>query len=119
MWHQGDHPVIQEVPALRFAAVLGNSLVTHFGCAASEARHLFSDITLSGGAMTCVTSQRCTCTSHVMFCYKRLANASFEALLALASSFGSWLVAQVRPCHPHAAGVLMHVGRDASSTSPG
>ena len=45
---------------------------------------LFSDVTSSRGAvMSCVTSQRRMCTSHVTFCYKRSVDASFEAL-------GSW-----------------------------
>ena len=103
MWRQADHPAIWMVPALGFAAILGNSMVTHFGRATSEAHHLFSDVTLSGGAMTsCVMSWRHTCTSHVTFCYKRSANASFEALFG---SFGSWFILQVRSCHPHTAGV--------------
>ena len=40
MWHQVDHLVIQEVPALGFAAVLGNSVVMRLGRTASEAHHL-------------------------------------------------------------------------------
>ena len=35
MWRQADHPAIREVPALGFTAVLGNSVVTCFGRAAS------------------------------------------------------------------------------------
>ena len=45
MWHQGDHPAIQVVPALDFAAFLGNFVLTCFGRAASEVHHLFSDVT--------------------------------------------------------------------------
>ena len=55
--------------------------------------------------MSCVTSQCHMCMGHVTFCYKRSANASFEALLALFSSFGSWFIRQVHPCHLHTAGV--------------
>ena len=51
MWHQVDHPAIQEVPALGFVAVLGNSMAMRFGCSASEVHHLFLDVTSSGSAM--------------------------------------------------------------------
>ena len=106
VWHQVDHLAIQVVPALGLAAVLGNSMFTHFRHAVSKARLLFLDVTSSGGAVTsCVTSRHRMCNGHMTFCYKRLANALFEALLALASSFGSWFVHQVHPCHPCTAGV--------------
>ena len=81
------------------AAVLGNSVFTRFGCATSKACLLFLDITLSGGA---VTSWCRMCTGHVTFCYKRSVDALFKALF---SSFGSWFILQVCPCHPHKAGV--------------
>ena len=98
--------MIWQVPAWGFVAVLGNSMVTHFGHAASKVRHLFSDVTSSGSTMTsCVTSRHRMCMNHMTFCYKRSANTSFEALLALASLFGSWFIHQVHPCHPRAAGV--------------
>ena len=107
MWHQADHPVIQVVPALGLAAVLGNSMFTRFGRATSKACLLFSDVMLSGGTvMSCVMSRCYTCTGHVTFCYKRSADTSFEALLALFGSSGSWFVLQVHPCHPHTAGDL-------------
>ena len=50
MWCQVDHPAIWMVPALGFVAILGNSVVMDFGCAASKVHHLFLDITSSGGA---------------------------------------------------------------------
>ena len=97
MWHQVDHLVIWVVPALGLVAILGNSMFTCFGCSASEVHLLFLDVTSSGGAVTC--------TGHVTFCYKRLADASFEALfssfrlflacLALGSSFRFALVTHV------------------------
>ena len=109
MWHQADHPVIREVPALGFVAVLGNSVVTHFQHATSEVHHLFLDVTLSGGA---VTSWHHTCTSPMTFCYKRSANTSFEALWLLVHPSGSPLSSAYGWC-------LMCVGCDVSSASPG
>ena len=74
MWCQADHPVIRVVPACGFVAVLGNSMLTCLGRAASKVYHLFLDITLPGGAMTsCVMSRLCMCISHMIICYKRLA----------------------------------------------
>ena len=106
VWHQADHPAIQVIPVLGFAAILGNSVFTCFGHAASKALLLFLDVTSSEGAMTsCVTSWHCTCTGHMTFSYKRSADASFRALLALFSSFVSWFVLQVCPCHTCMAGV--------------
>ena len=121
MWHHMDHPVIRVVPAQGFVAVLGNSVLTHFGHAVSKVHHLFSDITSSGGTVTsCVMLQLCTCTGHMTFCYKRSADASFEALGALLA-LGSWPL--VRPFIRFALAThswcLMCVGRNASSTSLG
>ena len=83
MWRQADHPAIWVVPALGFAAILGNSVFTRFGCATSKAHLLFLDVTLSGGTvMSCVMSRHCMCTGHVTFCYIRSADTSFGALLA-------------------------------------
>ena len=106
MWHQADHLAIRVVPALGFVAFLGNFMLTRFRHTASKAHHLFSDITSSGGAMTSYVMLRChTCMGHMTFCYKRSTDTSFEALLALFSSFGSWFVHQIHPCHPCMAGV--------------
>ena len=66
MWHQVDHLAIRVVPALGFAAFLGNFMLTHFGGTASKVHHLFSDVTSLGGA---VTSRCCTYTGHMTFCY--------------------------------------------------
>ena len=90
------------------------------GCA-SDAAHpkciiLFSDITsLKGTVMSYVTSQCCTCIGHVIFYYKRSTNASVGVLACCSS------IHQVQLYHHRPAGgwCLMHVGRDASSTSPG
>ena len=115
VWHQVDHLAIWVVPALGFVAVLGNSMFMHFGRAASEARHLFSDITLLGGAMTSyVTSRLCTCTGHMIGCYKR------SALLAHWALGSRPLVhPSVSPLSPMYGLCLMCVGHDASSTSLG
>ena len=114
VWHHTDHPVIWVVPVRGFTAVLGNSVLMCFGCAASEACHLFLDVTLSGGAVTsCVTSRPRMCTGHMTFCYKRRADASFEALLAL----GLWFVhSSGSPLPPTYGWCLTRVGHD---TSPG
>ena len=85
----------------------------------SEVHHLFLDVTSSGGAvMSCVMSQCHMCTSHVTFCYKRLADTSFGALLAF---WPFWLLVRPSdlPLSPTYSWCLMCVGRDASSTSPG
>ena len=49
MWHQADHPAIRVVPALGFAAFLGNFSLTRFGHTVSEAHHLFLDVMSLGG----------------------------------------------------------------------
>ena len=108
MWRQADHPV---VPTRGFAAVLGNSVFTCFG----QPRHLFSDVTSPGGAVTSyVMSRLCTCTSHVIGHYKRLALLALEALSSRPLVRPSGL-----PLSPAYGWCLMHVGRDASSASPG
>ena len=115
MWHQVDHPAIQVVPALGFAAVLGNSMFMCFGRAVFEAHHLFLDVTSPRGAMTSyVTSQLCTCTSHMIGCYKRLALLPWGTLSSrpLVHPSGS-------PLSPTYGWCLMHVGHDVSSASPG
>ena len=100
MWCQVDHPVIWVVPALGFVTLLGNFTLMHFGCTTSKVRHLFSYVMSSGGAvMSCVMSRCCMCMGHMTFCYKRSTDALFEALLVLFSSFGSWFIHQVHPCH--------------------
>ena len=115
MWHQADHPAIWVVPARGFATILGNSTLTHFGCAVSEARHLFLDVTLPGGTVTsCVTSWLCTCTGHMIICYKR------SALLALgALSSGPLVCLSGSPLSPAYGWCLMYVGHDTSSMSLG
>ena len=117
MWCHADHPAIWVVPAQSFVAVLGNSVLTHFECTASEAHHLFLNVTSSGGTVTsCVMSRLCMCTGHVTFCYGRLADASFEALLAL----GLWFVhSSGLPLPPVYGWCLICVGHDVSSASPG
>ena len=76
--------------------------------------NLFSDVMSSGGAVTSfVMSQHCMCTGHVTFCYKRSADASFEAL-------GLWFICSSgSPLPPMCGWCLMRVGRDASSASLG
>ena len=71
---------------------------------------------LGGAVMSCVMSRPHTCTGHVTFCYKRLANASFKALLAL----GLWFVhSSGLPLPPAYGWCLMHVRCDTSSVSLG
>ena len=78
------------------------------------------DVTSSGGAVTsCVTSQHCMCTSHVTFCYKRSADASFEALSGLLA-LGLWFICSSgSPLSPASGWCPTCAGRDASSMSPG
>ena len=112
VWHQADHPAIREVPALGFAAVLGNSVPMRrvrsvsltFGCY------------IVWGAMTsCVMSWCCTCTGHMTFCYKSLVDVSFEAFWLF------WLLVHPSgsPLSPMYGWCLMCVGHDMSSMSPG
>ena len=122
VWHQADHPAIWVIPVLGFAAVLGNSVFTCFRRTTSEMRLLFLDVMSSGGAVTsCVMSWHCTCTGHMTFSYKKLVDASFEALFG---SFGSfWFVGLLvhppgSPLSPAYGWCLTRVGRNASSASP-
>ena len=86
MWHLADHLAIWVVLALGFVAFLGNFMLMHFRRTVSDVHHLFLDVTSSGSAMTsCVTSTHHTCTGHMTFYYKRLADTSFKALFG---SFG-------------------------------
>ena len=102
MWRLVDHPAIRVVPAHGFAVFLDNFMLTHFGCTTSKAHHLFSDI----------TSSTALCTGQMTFYYKRSAGTPFRAFWLLASPSGS-------PLSPAYGWCLMHVGRDASSTSLG
>ena len=89
VWCLADYPAIRVVPARGFVAFLGNFMLMCFRRATSEVRLLFLDVMSSGGTVTsCVMSQCHMCTGHMTFCYKRSADASFEALF---SSLGSWL----------------------------
>ena len=118
VWRQADHPTIRVVPAMGFVAVLGNSVFTCFRRGTSEVRLLFLDVTSSRGTVTsCVTSRHCTCTGHVTFCYKRSADVSFEALLALSS--GPLVCPSGLPLSPAYGWCLMRVGCDESSASLG
>ena len=47
VWCQVDYLAIWVVPALGFMAFLDNFVLMHFGCTASEVRHLLLDVTLS------------------------------------------------------------------------
>ena len=96
-------------------------MLTHFRHAASEAHQLFSDVTSSGGAVTsCVTSRHHTCTGHMNFYYKRLANTSFKALLAhLVLGSRPLVHPSGSPLSPAYGWCLTHVGHDTSSASPG
>ena len=110
-----DHPVIWVVPAHGFAAVLGNSVLTCFGCTTSKAHHLFLDVTSPGGTvMSCVMSWLCMCTGHVIICYKGLALLALEAL-------GSRPLVHLpgSPLSPTYGWCLTRVGHDTSSVSPG
>ena len=101
--------------SLRFCGVLGNSVLTRFGHAASEARHLFLDVTSPGGAMTSyVMSWLCTCTDHLIGCYKRSALLALRALGSRPLVHPSGL-----PLSPAYGWCLTHVGRNMSSASPG
>ena len=106
VWHLTDHPVIQVVPARGFVAIF-----RQFHVDTPHPKYVFlcSDVTSSGGTVTsCVMSQCCMCTGHMTFCYKRSANASFEALLARLAlgALSSWpFVRQAHPGHPCMADV--------------
>ena len=115
VWRQADHPAIRVVPALGFAAVLGNSVFTHFGCATSEACHLFLDVTSPGGTMTSyVMSWPRICTGHMIGCYKR------SALLARGTLSSRPLVhPSGSPLSPAYGWCLTRVGHDMSSASLG
>ena len=77
-------------------------------------RHLFSDVTSSGGTMTsCVTSWLHMCTGHVIICYKRSALLALEALSSRPLVHPSGL-----PLSPMYSWCLMCVGHNTSSTSP-
>ena len=115
MWCQVDHLVIWVVPVQGFAAVLGNSMFTCFRRTVFKVRHLFSDVMSPGDAMTsCVTSQLCTCTGHMIICYKRLALLALGALGSRPLVHPSGL-----PLSPASGWCLMRVGHDTSSMSPG
>ena len=122
MWRCADHPAIRVVPARGFAAVFSQFRVD----ALRDTPHpkhilLCSDVTLSGGAvMSCVTSRHHTCSGHVTFCYKRSADASFEALLAhWALSSRSLVHPLGSPLSPAYGWCLTRVGHNMSSVSLG
>ena len=73
----------------------------HFRSASPVFRHYI----IYGTMTSCVMSRHCMCIGHVTFYYKWSANTSLWALFALASSFGSWFIQQVCPCHLRTAGV--------------
>ena len=104
-------------PCLGFCSIfLGNFMLTCFRHTVSEAHHLFSDVTSSGGTvMSCVMSQHCTYTSHITFCYKRSANTSFKVFWLF------WLLVHPSglPLSPTYGWCLTCVGRDMSSASLG
>ena len=97
-------------PCLRFCSLFRQFCVNVFQMCCFQSASLVFVCYIIYGAVTscvtsCVTSQCRTCTCHMIFYYKRSASASFWALFALASSFGSWFIQQVCPCHLHTAGV--------------
>ena len=90
------------------------------GCALDVAHPklviLFADVTLLKGAVTSYVMSQCyTCIGHMTFNYKRSTNASVGVLACCS------FVHQVRLYHQRPTGgwCLRHVGRDASSASPG
>ena len=96
MWCQADHPAIRVVPALGLAAIFRQFCVHVLQMHCVQSMALILDVTSSGGAVTsCVMSWHRTCTCHMTFCYKRLADASLKALLAPFSSFWSLLPSSV------------------------
>ena len=89
-----------------FMAILGNFRELCFRHRVSEARHLICQHYI----IKC-----CTCIGHVTIYYKRATNA-LVGVFACCSS-----IHQVRLYHqrPACGWCLIHVGRNASSTSPG
>ena len=99
-------------PCPRFAADLGNFVLTHLRHAASEAHHLIFGCYIIWGCcdvMCDVTVPHCI--NHMTFCYKRSTDILFEALLAFGSSS--------LPLPPVSGRCLMHVGHNTSSASSG
>ena len=83
-------------------------------CCVQSASLIFRCYITRGAVTSYVTSQLCTCTGHMIGCYKR------SALLARGTLSSRPLVQPSgSPLSPVYGWCLMRVGRDASSASPG
>ena len=121
VWQLADHLAIRVVPALGFAAFFRQFCVNAlWTCCVRSVLLVFGCYVIWGGGamMSCVMSRHCMCTSHVTFCYKRSVDTSFGTLLAF---WPFWLLVRPSglPLSPMYSWCLTHVGRDASSASPG